>query len=53
MPPFRLGSGYSDTPAGIHLHLYCMAEENLDSGRRRNDERKSRIPVDGFSPLSL
>jgi hypothetical protein len=26
--------------AGIHLRLYCKAKEILDSGLRRNDERK-------------
>jgi hypothetical protein len=34
--------------AGIHLRFRRKAEENLDSGLRRNDERKSRLPVDEF-----
>ena len=34
--------------AGIYLWLHWKAEENLDSGLRRNDERKCRLPVDEF-----
>jgi hypothetical protein len=34
--------------AGIHLRARCKAKENLDSGLRRNDERKSRLLVDEF-----
>jgi len=33
--------------AGIHLRFCWKAKENLDSGLRRNDERKS-LPVDEF-----
>ena len=34
--------------AGIHLRFRRQAQENLDSGLRRNDERKSRLLVDEF-----
>ena len=34
--------------AGIHLRSRCKAKENLDSGLRRNDGKKSRLPVDTF-----
>ncbi len=34
--------------AGIHLRFRWQAKENLDSGVRRNDERKSRLLVDEF-----
>ena len=34
--------------ADIHLHLGCKANENLDSGLRRNDERWSRPPIGRF-----
>ena len=38
--------------AGIHLRFGWQAKENLDSGLRRNDERKSRLLVDAFrTPL--
>jgi len=36
------------TKAGIHLRFRWQAKENLDSGLRRNDERKSRLLVDEF-----
>ena len=39
--------------AGIHLRARCKAKENLDSGLRRNDERKSRLLVDEFRTLRL
>jgi hypothetical protein len=35
--------------AGIHLRARCKAKENLDSGLRRNyDKRKSRLLGDEF-----
>src|SRR6185295_9595636 len=34
--------------ADIHLRFCWKAKENLDSGLRRNDERKSRLSVDEF-----
>ena len=34
--------------AGIHLRFGWQAKENLDSGLRRNDQRKSRLLVDKF-----
>jgi len=34
--------------AGIHLWFRWPAKENLDSGLRRNDERKNRLLVDEF-----
>jgi uroporphyrinogen-III synthase len=34
--------------AGIHLRFRWQAKEGLDSGLRRNDERKSRLLVDEF-----
>ena len=39
--------------AGIHLRARCKAKENLDSGLRRNDERKSRLLVDEFGTPRL
>jgi len=39
--------------AGIHLRFCWKANENLDSGLRRNDERKSRLLVDEFRTLSV
>jgi hypothetical protein len=60
------GEGYNTSPsgeekvchagagrqAGIHLRLYCTAKEILDSGLRRNDERRAssrRIQTPSFS----
>ena len=34
--------------AGIHLRFRWQAKDDLDSGLRRNDERKSRLLVDEF-----
>ncbi|MSP40605.1 MAG: ABC transporter substrate-binding protein [Deltaproteobacteria bacterium] len=34
--------------AGIHLHFWCSAKKNLDSGLRRNDGTESRLLVDEF-----
>jgi hypothetical protein len=34
--------------AGIYLRLHYSIKASLDSGRRRNDERKSRLPVNEF-----
>jgi len=47
--------------AGIHLRMFCKAKKNLDSGPgsgpgqalRRNDGRKSRLPVDKFRTPQL
>jgi hypothetical protein len=39
--------------AGIHLRFRWQAEEDLDSGLRRNDERKSRLLVDEFRTARL
>jgi hypothetical protein len=30
--------------AGIHLRMRCKAEENLDSGLRRNDDKEDLDP---------
>jgi hypothetical protein len=35
--------------AGIHLRFRWQAKENLDSGLRRNDERKSRLVAEVHS----
>ncbi len=39
--------------AGIHLRAIWKAKENLDSGLRRNDDRKGRLLVDEFTTPRL
>ncbi len=39
--------------AGIHLRFRWQAKEDLDSGLRRNDERKSRLLIDEFRTRRL
>ena len=39
--------------AGIHLPLRCKIKEILVSGFRRNDGRKSRVPVYQFNLAGL
>ncbi len=39
--------------AGIHLRFRWQAKENLDSGLRRHDERKSPLRVDEFRTCRL
>jgi hypothetical protein len=34
--------------AGIDLRLGCEAGTNLESGRRRNVESESRLPINAF-----
>ena len=40
-------------PASIFLWFRWKAKENLDSGLRRNDKRKSRLLVDEFKTPRL
>ena len=39
--------------AGIHTYRHRMAKEIQDSGLRRNDARKGRVPVEQFKLARL